>query len=134
MAMGAIGGCALPMAGSSANGPPTPAPNVAANVIMIQSEPTNADVVVKTSSGEILGSGVTPFRIHAHCYDTAVVTVSAPGYAPATIMDKPAPSSGACLLFLCFGLPETSPPKCHTLDIVNATLLKEPVKSVPHVE
>ena len=93
--------------------------------ITVQSVPGEATVNVKTGSGNVVGSGMTPFQVRVPCGDSAVITVSAPGYEPQSVTD-PVQSSG--------GLFATPPPPghgCHEKDIVDVILHKSQTNGTP---
>lgn len=121
-----------PAATAPASGEPEPSTGASVfrvNIITVNSTPDDANVVVKTQSGEVLGRGVTPFRVHVHCYDTAVITVSAPGFDSQTVEDPP-PSNedklkafGAALVGLG-GLVGNDGAKCHSKDTITVNLTR----------
>lgn len=98
---------------------PLPLPITPENVITVRSIPTGASVTVKKPSGEVLGAGATPFKIHVHCDDTAVVTVSAPGFASQTVTD---PAGYASHPFVVGSLILGNPIQCHKQPEVDVTL------------
>lgn len=113
----AVGSCAIPTTASS------PASAYSGNIIRVESTPTGANVIVEKTSGETLGSGETPFRVHVHCYDTAVIRVSAPGFVTQTVSDPPNHH-----IPMSLG-PVQLTGGCHSQEAVNVVLVKSPAQT-----
>lgn len=118
LAIGAsLGGCGIPLMLPPKASPPS----AQGEIITVRTTPAGANVVIKNSPGEVLGSGVAPFQLRVRCHETIFVTVSADGYDSQTVEDEGTPPPVAGIAVGPFSFPAANN-ACHKLAEVSVTL------------
>ncbi len=110
-------GCGIPLALPQ----PASSPSSQGEIITVRTTPNGANVVIKNSTGEVLGSGVAPFQLRVRCHETILVTASADGYDSQTVEDDGTSLTTPLLNVGPFSFPAANN-ACHKLAEISVTL------------